>query len=158
MSELTGDERYTDKDYRNDGSQDQPSHYPTNAELAEQRRQFVMDSDKYRPYHALAHARVRRGVPWNEGIENEHAETYSWTSQDSVENYHRITISELPFQRTRAHGDGTRWVLALLEGRLDRTAGYNRLVFWSDDDNIDVFTRDVRAFVPARRKYPVRGV
>lgn len=41
------------------------AHYPTQAELAQQREQFALDSDERRPWHALAHARVVLGQPWN---------------------------------------------------------------------------------------------
>lgn len=102
-------------------------YYPTQADLARQRAEFVLDGAHDRPYHNLAHARVARGMPWNLNLGEPSAMRLArqrdLTSQvtgyptDEAARVTWLYVSELPFLRTRQAGDGERWVQALRGGK-----------------------------------------
>lgn len=105
----------------------------TSAELAEQRREFALDGAEDRPYHHIAHARNKRGLPWSLSLGRREGSyprtranlyassqvgTPGWRAElAESERWARFYVSEAPFLRTRVAGDGERWVQALRRGR-----------------------------------------
>lgn len=104
-------------------------HYPTQAELAEQRAEFALDSAEDRPYHHLARASFSRGRAWNAAISACNG-SYSLAGMRRHEpaerdRHERLYVSEAPFLRTRTAGDADKWAEALREGPYNGHIAYS---------------------------------
>lgn len=94
-------------------------------DLAKQREQFALDSVEDRPYHHLAAARVRRGQPWNRGLDGDHKqfrrdfafwrERLGEDAATARTSFQRMYPVVLPLDRAYgvAHEDRARWSKAL---------------------------------------------